>query len=238
MNLIIIIASFGLLASIALIFLYFALLIISNNKLLKERRLSFKNSFPYEFYMEFPIGIRVALYSLLFLSLIASIIGISCFFLAFNTTYMLIIMSLYLISIITMTFSNVIPLSHYKIHIALSLISFFFFSYSALLITFSTSLNSALIYEENFNLPIIVILGVLGFSILLAMLNPRIKNWSKKERCEDNGKTFYVKPKINYLALYEWIFLIAIYFSNFLLYINIIVSGDTSIWKKNYYFFL
>ena len=229
MNLIIIIASFGLLASIALIFLYFALLIISNNKLLKERRLSFKNSFPYEFYMEFPIGIRVALYSLLFLSLIASIIGISCFFLAFNTTYMLIIMSLYLISIITMTFSNVIPLSHYKIHIALSLISFFFFSYSALLITFSTSLNSALIYEENFNLPIIVILGVLGFSILLAMLNPRIKNWSKKERCEDNGKTFYVKPKINYLALYEWIFLIAIYFSNFLLYINIIVSGDTSI---------
>ena len=237
MNLITI-ASFGLLASIALIFLYFVLLIISNNKLLKERRLSIKNSFPYEFYMEFPISIRVALYSLLFLSLIASIIGISCFFLAFNTTYMLMTMSLYVISIIAITFSNVISLSHYKIHIALSLISFFFFSYSALLITFSTSLNSALIYEENFNLPIIVILGVLGFSILLAMLNPRIKNWSKKERCEDNGKTFYVKPKINYLALYEWIFLIAIYFSNFLLYINIIVSGDTSIWKKNYYFFL
>lgn len=229
MNLIITIASFGLLASIALIFLYFVLLIISNNKLLKERRLSIKNSFPYEFYMEFPISIRVALYSLLFLSLIASIIGISCFFLAFNTTYMLMTMSLYVISIIAITFSNVISLSHYKIHIALSLISFFFFSYSALLITFSTSLNSALIYEENFNLPIIVILGVLGFSILLAMLNPRIKNWSKKERCEDNGKTFYVKPKINYLALYEWIFLIAIYFSNFLLYINIIVSGDTSI---------
>lgn len=229
MNLIITIASFGLLASIALIFLYFALLIISNNKLLKEKRLSIKNSFPYEFYMEFPISIRVALYSLLFLSLIASIIGISCFFLAFNTTYMLMTMSLYVISIIAITFSNVISLSHYKIHIALSLISFFFFSYSALLITFSTSLNSALIYEENFNLPIIVILGVLGFSILLAMLNPRIKNWSKKERCEDNGKTFYVKPKINYLALYEWIFLIAIYFSNFLLYINIIVSGDTSI---------
>ncbi len=228
MNLITI-ASFGLLASIALIFLYFVLLIISNNKLLKERRLSIKNSFPYEFYMEFPISIRVALYSLLFLSLIASIIGISCFFLAFNTTYMLMTMSLYVISIIAITFSNVISLSHYKIHIALSLISFFFFSYSALLITFSTSLNSALIYEENFNLPIIVILGVLGFSILLAMLNPRIKNWSKKERCEDNGKTFYVKPKINYLALYEWIFLIAIYFSNFLLYINIIVSGDTSI---------
>ena len=225
MNLITI-ASFGLLASIALIFLYFVLLIISNNKLLKERRLSIKNSFPYEFYMEFPISIRVALYSLLFLSLIASIIGISCFFLAFNTTYMLMTMSLYVISIIAITFSNVISLSHYKIHIALSLISFFFFSYSALLITFSTSLNSALIYEENFNLPIIVILGVLGFSILLAMLNPRIKNWSKKERCEDNGKTFYVKPKINYLALYEWIFLIAIYFSNFLLYINIIVSGD------------
>ena len=237
MNLITI-ASFGLLASIALIFLYFVLLIISNNNLLKERRLSIKNSFPYEFYMEFPISIRVALYSLLFLSLIASIIGISCFFLAFNTTYMLMTMSLYVISIIAITFSNVISLSHYKIHIALSLISFFFFSYSALLITFSTSLNSALIYEENFNLPIIVILGVLGFSILLAMLNPRIKNWSKKERCEDNGKTFYVKPKINYLALYEWIFLIAIYFSNFLLYINIIVSGDTSIWKKNYYFFL
>lgn len=237
MNLITI-ASFGLLASVALIFLYFVLLIISNNKLLKERRLSIKNSFPYEFYMEFPISIRVALYSLLFLSLIASIIGISCFFLAFNTTYMLMTMSLYVISIIAITFSNVISLSHYKIHIALSLISFFFFSYSALLITFSTSLNSALIYEENFNLPIIVILGVLGFSILLAMLNPRIKNWSKKERCEDNGKTFYVKPKINYLALYEWIFLIAIYFSNFLLYINIIVSGDTSIWKKNYYFFL
>lgn len=228
MNLITI-ASFGLLASVALIFLYFVLLIISNNKLLKERRLSIKNSFPYEFYMEFPIGIRVALYSLLFLSLIASIIGISCFFLAFNTTYMLMTMSLYVISIIAITFSNVISLSHYKIHIALSLISFFFFSYSALLITFSTSLNSALIYKENFNLPIIVILGVLGFSILLAMLNPRIKNWSKKERCEDNGKTFYVKPKINYLALYEWIFLIAIYFSNFLLYINIIVSGDTSI---------
>ena len=228
MNLITI-ASFGLLASIALIFLYFVLLIISNNKLLKERRLSIKNSFPYEFYMEFPISIRVALYSLLFLSLIASIIGISCFFLAFNTTYMLMTMSLYVISIIAITFSNVISLSHYKIHIALSLISFFFFSYSALLITFSTSLNSALIYEENFNLPIIVILGVLGFSILLAMLNPRIKNWSKKERCEDNGKTFYVKPKINYLALYEWIFLIAIYFSNFLLYINIIVSGSTLI---------
>ena len=78
MNLITI-ASFGLLASVALIFLYFVLLIISNNKLLKERRLSIKNSFPYEFYMEFPISIRVALYSLLFLSLIASIIGISPF---------------------------------------------------------------------------------------------------------------------------------------------------------------
>lgn len=228
MNLITI-ASFGLLASIALIFLYFVLLIISNNKLLKERRLSIKNSFPYEFYMEFPISIRVALYSLLFLSLIASIIGISCFFLAFNTTYMLMTMSLYVISIIAITFSNVISLSHYKIHIALSLISFFFFSYSALLITLSTIIPGALIFTEHVNLPIIVILGVLGFSLLLAMLNPRLKDWSKKERCEDNGKTFYVKPKINYLALYEWIFLIAIYFSNFLLYINIIVSGDTSI---------
>ena len=228
MNLITI-ASFGLLASVALIFLYFVLLIISNNKLLKERRLSIKNSFPYEFYMEFPISIRVALYSLLFLSLIASIIGISCFFLAFNTTYMLMTMSLYVISIIAITFSNVISLSHYKIHIALSLISFFFFSYSALLITLSTIIPGALIFTEHVNLPIIVILGVLGFSLLLAMLNPRLKDWSKKERCEDNGKTFYVKPKINYLALYEWIFLIAIYFSNFLLYINIIVSGDTSI---------
>lgn len=229
MNLIITIASFGLLASIALIFLYFALLIISNNKLLKERRLSFKNSFPYEFYMEFPIGIRVALYSLLFLSLITSIIGISCFFLAFNTTYMLITMSLYLISIIALTFSSVIPLSNYKLHISLSLISFFYFIFSALLITISTIIPGALIFTENFNLPIIVILGVLGFSLLLAMLNPRLKDWAKKERCEDNGKTFYVKPKINYFALYEWIFLIAIYFSNFLLYINIIVSGSTLI---------
>ena len=44
-----------------------------------------------------------------------------------------------------------------------------------------------------------------------------------------NGNTFYVKPKINYFALYEWIFLIAIYFSNFLLYINIIVTGSTLI---------
>ena len=138
-------------------------------------------------------------------------------------------MSLYLISIIAMTFSNVISFSYYKLHLYLALIAFCYFIFSVIFITFSTIIPGALIFTENFNLPIIVILGVLGFSLLLAMLNPRLKDWAKKERCEDNGKTFYVKPKINYFALYEWIFLIAIYFSNFLLYINIIVSGSTLI---------
>lgn len=40
--------------------------------------------------------------------------------------------------------------------------------------------------------------------LLLTLLNPRIKDWSKMQKAEENGTTYWLRPKVNYMAVSVW----------------------------------
>ena len=103
--------------------------------------------------------------------------------------------------------------------------TFFFFALGAILFCFFSVVPGALLLPSRLSLPILVLVGVVGFLGFFALLNPKLKDWYRLDRTEENGATYYVKPKVNYLALYEWIFLVLINLVAFLLFINIIVTG-------------
>ena len=64
---------------------------------------------------------------------------------------------------------------------------------------------------------------VFGFLSLLSFVNPKLLDWPKMERSEVNGTTYYVKPKVNFLALYEWAYLLLQLVSGIIFFANALI---------------
>lgn len=208
---------------IALFFLYIAVLVYNNSILNSVNRSHFKNSFPYNFYSKFSIVTRVILYTLLVLSGLFVVLGDFLFFYSFSTSYMFIIGIISSLQVLSIVFSNLIPLSYYKLHISLSASSFFLFIMYSLLFTFSSVIPNAIITSEQISLPIQILIGFFGFASLIMMFNPKLLDWFKMEKTEENGTTYYVLPKFNFYAMYEWIFLLLSYIASFLFLLHMFV---------------
>ncbi len=217
-------ASGLLVASFALAIAYFVLLAYGNSLLLKEERNHFRNSFPYEFYKDLPLSYRLLLYGVLALDILSLALGMAFFFLYLDSTYALAILFFLVVSAFAMLISNILPLSHYKGHIIAALCGFAFFSLGSILFAFITLIPGGLILQSHISVPIVVLVGVLGFLSFFALFNPKLKNWARLDRTEENGATYYVKPKVNFLSLYEWIYLALLNLTGFLLFLDIIVT--------------
>ena len=197
---------------------------------LKKRKIfkvedTFLNSFGYEFYRILNPQTRIILYALLIISSFS--FSLSSFFsLSYIiSNYLIIVASIFTLGVSLITISNFIPLSQYKIH----LVSFFV----GLTSLFSSTLLIAIANLIGEILPGFICIIALFFAAIIFsfLINPYNSNWFKLEKNNSSKDNKFVKPKINFLALEEWlslslILLISIlYFSlnlyNYLSLVNI-----------------
>lgn len=195
---------FVMVVGVFVFYLYLFLLQIFNLREKKEERNSFLNSFGYQFYSAQPLQIRLVLYLLLFASCLLIGVSEAVYFSSMRSYFFLILSFTFPLSLVFLTAGNVIPLSKYKAHILFSMMGFGFFSVSCLMFAFSSVVPGAVLYQGSINLVCQIVLGVIGALFFLLLFNPKLSDWAKMEKSEVNGTTYYLKPKVNYLALYEW----------------------------------
>ena len=193
---------FLMVIGIFVFYLYLFLLLFFNLK--QKEKNSLLNSFGYQFYSSQPFSLRIVLYLLLFAS--SLLIGVSeaLYFSSMRSYFFLVLSFLFPLSLLFLTAGNVIPLSKYKLHILFSMMGFVFFSLSCLLFAFSTLVPGAVLYQGSINVVCQIALGLIGGLFFLLLFNPKLADWAKMEKSEVDGTTYYLKPKVNYLALYEW----------------------------------
>lgn len=219
-------ASGLLISGVALFMVYAVILMLFNNRIAKPDRNHFRNSFPYNFYQTFPISSRVLLYILLILSTALMVVGECFYFLSFQSSFQTILAITFSLSFLCLVSANLIPLSSYKAHIVFSAVGFFFYILSAVCYSFVTVLPGAVsaTTASYVSLPIVIIIGVLGFGSIFLIVNPKLKNWAKMDKTEENGTTYYVKPKVNFYAMDEWIFLFEEVLTALLLFFDILAT--------------
>lgn len=217
------VASILLLISFALGIVYFIVTMVSNNRLDKQERCAFRNSYPYNFYMNSSLPIRAIQYFTLLVSILCGAIGEAFFFAAYDISTMYFLMALFPIAFICLFISNILSLNYYRSHLILSSVSFVLFSIASIILSFHTIICQ-FAPEPKIYIPILVLSGLLGFSGLLSLANPKLFSWAKMNKTEENGKTYYVKPKWNFYAFYEWIFLLMQELMVLMLFINIIIN--------------
>lgn len=219
------IACLSLIGGFILVVLYFVLLIFSNMAVRKEERNSFNNSFPYLYYQNMPMSMRIFLYIILGLGLVLVGMGECLFFSGLTfTCYQFVLSILFPLSALFLYISNILPLNYYKSHLIFSILAFFFFA-TASFLTGLIPFVSGSTLETFYNKPIQFIIGAIGLICFASLLNPKLANWAKMEKTEVNGKVIYVRPRINFYALYEWIYLMLMAVVSLLLFINMFVSG-------------
>ena len=166
-----------------------------------------------------------ALYIILGLGLVLIGMGECLFFSGLTfTCYQFVLSILFPLSTLFLYISNILPLNYYKSHLIFSILAFFFFA-TASFLTGLIPFVSGSTLETFYNKPIQFIIGAIGLICFASLINPKLANWAKMEKTEVNGKVIYVRPRINFYALYEWIYLILMAVVSLLLFINMFVSG-------------
>ena len=200
---------------------YFFLLFLLDSKKKKEERCSILNSFGYQFYASLPVVFRMSLYAVLILAALFVAVGEALYFSSLHSFFFLVLSFALPLSLLFLVASNLVPLSKYRPHIFLAALGFVFFSLSSLAYSFSTVIPGAVLYRDSVLLFSQVILGVIGAISFLSIFNPKLLDWPKMEKSEVNGTTYYLKPKVNHLALYEWGFL----FLEILVALVLVING-------------
>ena len=219
------IACLCLIGGFLLVVLYFVLLIFSNMAVRKEERNSFNNSFPYLYYQNMPMSMRIFLYIILGLGLVFIGMGECMFFSGLTfTCYQFVLSILFPLSALFLYISNILPLDYYKSHLIFSVLAFFLFATESFLTGLIPFVSGSTL-ENFYNKPIQFIIGAIGLICFASLLNPKLANWAKMEKTEVNGKVIYVRPRINFYALYEWVYLLLMAVVSLLLFINMFVSG-------------
>lgn len=213
-----------ILGGFAIGLIYFIFLFYYNMRLPRNERNHFRNSFPYQFYLSDPVPIRVILYVLLILGSLMTSIGEIFYFSLFQSTYISITGTALAVSLLLLAISNLLPLSYYRLHLFFSALSFALFDASTMCLATAKWIQ-AVPFPEEYSLPVFITIGIIGLIGFLSLFNPKLLDWFKMDRAEENGKVIYVKPKVNWYAFYEWLYLIAMVIVGFLLLLNQIVCG-------------
>lgn len=219
------VACIFLIGALLLLLAYYILVIYSNRAIEREERNSFLNSFPYLYYQNMPMSMRLFLYILLGVGVVMLGLGESFFFSAITfSSYQLALAILFPIASLCLYLSNILSLNYYKMHLITSILGFFFFA-SACLLTGLVTFVSGTGINMYYNRAITIVIGVIGLLCFLSLLNPKLANWAKMQKTEVNGKVVYIRPKVNFYALYEWIYLSLNGIVGLLIVINIFVAG-------------
>jgi|GEM_PF-974977 len=171
----------------------------------KGEVLHLANSYGYEYYRVLTPGTRFFLYFLLALSGMSLATGEALFFSLFSSYYTLSFAILFPLSLILFLLSNVIPLSSPKPHLFAAMGAFGLFGLAGILYSLVTVFPNITYYADSFSLPFLILVGAGGYLSFFSMFNPKLSDWAKMKRVEVDGATYYEKPKVNFLALGEWI---------------------------------
>lgn len=204
---------------------YFFFLFFFNQRMEKEARSSFLNSFGYQFYASMDMKARTGLYVLLIFSCLMISAGEVLYLSSMNSYVFLMLSILFPLSLLFLMGSNLIPLSKYHLHILFDGIGFVFFALCCLVYGCSTMIPAAIHYKGSISLASQIIVGAIGAIALVSLFNKRLLDWSKMERSEVDGTTYYQKPKVNFLALYEWCFLSAEMVVGLVFFVNGMLLG-------------
>ena len=215
-------ASLFFLLSFAVYLLDTALLTFLNSRLAKEEKNHFRNSFPFEFYRQRNPRLRFVLYALVFLSLFFLLLGTSLYFVTFESIFAYAELVIFGLVAVLMAAGNILPLSSYRSHLLTNLSSFLLLSLGMILFAFQRIVPGAMIFPSEILVPIAVLSGILGFVSFFALFQKKLLNWAKLDKAEENGATYYVKPKVNLLALYEWIYFLLFEIQGLLFFFNIV----------------
>lgn len=192
----------------------------------KEERYLLRNSFPPEFHRVMKLPVRILVMATLFLSVFASIWGISVYLFSMESLYFMLVAIGYLIGSASLFLTHVTSLENYKLHIIFALVALVFYAFPSILVGLSFIIGEgAIALDGSMNLVITIVIGVIGFIAFLLLFNPKLALWAKMEKSEDNGKTIYVRPKINFLCVYEWMAVIETALIDLLFAINILVTN-------------
>lgn len=215
-------ASLFFLLSFAVYLAFMALLLLFNSRFPKEERNSLRNSFPYEFYRQQGPRLRFLLNALVFLALLLELLGTSIYFTSFRSFYSYGEMVVFGLAALLMAVGNVLPLSLYRSHLLTNLSSFLLLSLGSILFAFQRLVPGAMVFPSEIHVSVAVLSGILGFLSFFALFQKRLLNWAKLDKTEENGATYYVKPKVNLLALYEWLYFLLFEIQGLLLFFNIV----------------
>lgn len=85
---------------------------------------------------------------------------------------------------------------------------------------------SGLIYLSGYSihLGVGIVFGILGILLTLSLLNPKVKEWTKQDKTEVDGTTYYVRKKYNFLAITEWAGILHLALNSILFVINTIIK--------------
>ena len=188
--------------SIGLLFLLIFFIFIF---LLKDKKVYLVNSFGYEIYCSMPLERRILFYSMLGIFSSLSTAGIWMTLSVFNSIYLIMVSLLFVLGFVLISISNIIPFSLYKYHLISYYLGSGFIIASSLLMFFTNNIRGIIIDSDMIPLPLSIGFIFIFVIFLAFILNPKNSEWFKLYKVNTNGKTHYQKPKINYLALEEWL---------------------------------
>lgn len=195
-----------MLAGFCLLVLYFILLLYGNKLSGGNNKLS--NSFPYLYYMSFPSTLRLVSIVTVIASAICIGVGEALFFMSMTFSYYQLMLAItFPLSLLLLLLSNLLSLNYYKSHIFCSTASLLLFAFSCICFGLIKIVKGDAGSSNSYTYAVLIPVFIIGLLVLLSLINPKLMNWAKMDKAEENGKTIYVRPKINFLALYEWILL-------------------------------
>ena len=185
----------------------------------KKLSFSFLNCFPYEVVTNYRERIWILVVGAIFV-MFAGQTYIATFVQCHNSMYQS-VMYLAIVSYIVFLGNFSFGLDHYKTHIIMDLVSFLTQIGASVSLFIAVIPNN--VYPGEINSIIAIIMGVVGILLFLLLFIPQLKKWMYLDKCENNGKTIYVRPKYCALAIVEWIFYIAGLFNLALLLVNFLI---------------
>ncbi len=212
--------------AIAICIVYFSVLLYQNSRYPRTERNSLRNSYGYEFYASEQPATRGILYTLMSMDIVSLCLGFFFCFLTDKSLYSYMLSAVFIISLICICAANMIPLSHPIAHLVTAFTGMGFMGVGTFLLAFSDMINDGLFHLVDMGLGVSITMGIIGGIMIVALFNPKLRDWAKLDRTEVDGVTVYEKPKINWLALYEWISIILCHVIGLILFINLVVTGQ------------
>jgi len=184
-----------------------------------EFKFSYLNCFPYEVVLNYAQRVILLGFGTLFV-MFATQSYVATFIKCTNPMYY---SGLFLELVSLIVFLGILSfgLDYYKTHIVMDVI--FFLTQIGADIMFLIAVLTRDYFPAEFNVVIGIIMGVIGFILLVLLFIPQLKKWMYMDKVEENGTTIYIRPKVCSLAIVEWIFFLAQLINMILLIINYFV---------------